>query len=117
MSRLALKHALDSLPNFILFLWVHLSLPASLLIAAQTYQDGELTLGSLTRILIAFSCAGRSGSQQHKALIKRCYKQFARSSALASECGHQHVRVEHTKRIPQLYDIASDITESHRCTI
>jgi hypothetical protein len=58
MSRLALKHALDSLPNFILFLWVHLSLPASLLIAALTYQDGELTLGSLTRILIAFSCAG-----------------------------------------------------------
>jgi hypothetical protein len=58
MSPLSPKGSLDSLPNLIVFLWVYLSLPVSLLNAAFAYQDGELTLGRMLRILLACSCGG-----------------------------------------------------------
>jgi hypothetical protein len=58
MSPLTARGALDSIRNLLIFMWVYLSLPASLMNVALAYRDGELSFGRILRILTFCSIGG-----------------------------------------------------------
>jgi hypothetical protein len=62
MLRLSITSATSSLRNHIFFIWVYFSLPMSLLFAAFSYQDHELTLVRMLWILTVWTCGGLIGA-------------------------------------------------------